>query len=197
MLMLRSRPVLLLIDVQEGFYSPEWGERNNLDAEKHMLTLLQAWRRQDYPVIHVQHASGNPNSPLHPSSKGFQFKEGFGPQEDEYLIRKHVNSCFIGTELDSYLKANGYDTLILIGLTTNHCVSTTARMAGNLGYRTYVVNDATACFDCMSYDGKTRLPAEDVHTFALSSLNEEFATVVSTKETLQVLQTFQYAQNHN
>jgi len=146
--MLRSRPVLLLIDVQEGFYSPEWGERNNLDAEKNMLTLLQAWRRQDYPVIHVQHASENPDSPLHPSSKGFQFKEGFGPQEDEYLIRKHVNSCFIGTELDSYLKSNGYDTLILIGLTTNHCVSTTARMAENLGYRTYVVNDATACFDC-------------------------------------------------
>ena len=90
--MRRSRPVLLLIDVQEGFYLPQWGERNNLEAEKHMLTLLQAWRRQDYPVIHVQHASENPDSPLHPSSKGFQFKEGFGPQEDEYLIRKHVNS---------------------------------------------------------------------------------------------------------
>lgn len=108
-----------------------------------------------------------------------------------------MNSRFIGTELDSYLKSNGYDTLILIGLTTNHCVSTTARMAGNLGYRTYVVNDATACFDCTSYDGKTKLCAEDVHTFALSSLHGEFATVVSTKETLQVLQTFQYAQNHN
>ncbi|TYR80564.1 cysteine hydrolase [Priestia megaterium] len=190
--MIKSRPLLLLIDVQKGFEDKEWGERNNPQAEQNMLNLLQAWRHQDYPIIHVQHASENLNSPLHPTSKGFHFKEGFGPIEGEYLIRKHVNSCFIGTELDNYLKSNGYDTLILAGLTTNHCVSTTARMAGNLGYRTYVVHDATACFNVTSYDGNTTLSAEDVHTFALSSLYNEFATVVSTEETIQVLQSFQF-----
>lgn len=70
MLMLRSRPVLSLIDVQEGFYSPEWGERNNLDAEKNMLTLLQAWRRQDYPVIHVQRCIRKSRFSFTPKFKG-------------------------------------------------------------------------------------------------------------------------------
>lgn len=190
--MIQSNPVLIIIDVQKGFEQDAWGTRNNIHAEDNMLTLLQAWRRQQFPVIHVQHASKSETSPLFPGTEGFRFKEGFGPVGDEYLIRKHKNSCFIGTELDNYLKENGYDTLILVGLTTNHCVSTTARMAGNLGYRTYVIYDATACFNLLSYDGETTFAAEDVHRLSLSSLHNEFATVTSTSEALRVLQSYQY-----
>ncbi|MBM7703765.1 cysteine hydrolase family protein [Metabacillus iocasae] len=189
--MTKSRPLLLVIDVQKGFNHTAWGSRNNKHAETNMLTLLQTWRHKDYPIIHVQHASKSPDSPLHPSTLGFQFKDGFGPIEDEYLIRKQQNSCFIGTELDNYLKSNGYDTLILVGLTTNHCVSTTARMAGNLGYRTYVVHDATACFELVSYDRTKHYEAEEVHQLSLSSLHGEFATVVSTEEVLQVINSFE------
>ncbi len=190
--MIQSNPVLIIIDVQKGFEQDAWGTRNNVHAEDNMLTLLQAWRRQQFPVIHVQHASKSETSPLFPGTEGFRFKEGFGPVGDEYLIRKHKNSCFIGTELDNYLKENGYNTLILVGLTTNHCVSTTARMAGNLGYRTYVIHDATACFNLLSYDGETTFAAEDVHRLSLSSLHNEFATVTSTSEALRVLQSYQY-----
>ncbi len=187
MIMTKSRPVLVVIDVQKGFNQPIWGKRNNPHAEKQMLTLIEEWRKQDYPIIHVQHASKNPDSPLHPANPGFQFQEGFGPNEDEYFIRKSVNSCFIGTELDSYLKANGYETLVIVGLTTNHCVSTTVRMAGNLGYRVYVVHDATACFERESYDGVTRYDAETVHQLALASLHGEFGEVVSTEQVLDVV----------
>jgi nicotinamidase-related amidase len=181
-----SRPVLFVVDVQKGFEEPVWGERNNPRAEEQMLKLIQAWRIKNYPIIHVQHASKNPNSPLHSAQPGFPFKDEFDPTEDEYLVRKHVNSCFIGTDLDTYLKANGYQTLVIIGLTTNHCVSTTVRMAGNLGYRVYTVHDATACFETVSYDG-THYDADTVHRLALASLHGEFAQVVSTHEMLTVL----------
>ncbi|WP_110113328.1 cysteine hydrolase family protein [Bacillus sp. CGMCC 1.16541] len=189
--MTKSRPLLLVIDVQKGFNHAAWGSRNNKHAETNMLKLIQTWRHKDYPIIHVQHASQNPDSPLHPSTPGFQFKDGFGPIEDEYLIRKQQNSCFIGTELDNYLKSNGYDTLVLVGLTTNHCVSTTARMAGNLGYRTYVVHDATACFELAAYDRTAHFEAEVVHQLSLSSLHGEFATVVSTDDVMQVVKSFE------
>ncbi|WP_339146001.1 MULTISPECIES: cysteine hydrolase family protein [unclassified Sutcliffiella] len=180
------KPVLLVVDVQKGFDDPAWGQRNNPDAEDKMLELMRVWRKKEFPIIHVQHVSQDPNSKLHPSSPGFALKPGFEPLEDEYFIRKNVNSCFIGTQLDSYLKKNGYQTLIVIGLTSNHCISTTVRMAGNLGYRTYVCCDATAAFEAVSYDDM-KLTAEEVHRHALSALHKEFAEVVSSNEVINMM----------
>ncbi|MCM3616099.1 cysteine hydrolase [Sutcliffiella horikoshii] len=180
------KPVLLIVDVQKGFDDPEWGKRNNLNAEDRMLELMQGWRHKELPIIHVQHVSQNLNSKLHPSKPGFALKKGFEPMEGEYFIRKTVNSCFIGTQLDSYLKKNGYQTLFVIGLTSNHCISTTVRMAGNLGYRTYVCSDATAAYEAISYDG-LELSAEEVHRHALSALHKEFAEVITSKEALNMI----------
>ena len=106
--------------------------------------------------------------------------------EGERVYRKTVNSAFIGTELDADLRAAGIGALVIVGLTTNHCVSTTARMAGNLGFRTFVVEDATATFDRIGLDGSIR-PAAEVHAAALSDLNEEFATIVTTAAILDSL----------
>ncbi|CAG9621908.1 cysteine hydrolase family protein [Sutcliffiella rhizosphaerae] len=181
------KPVLLVVDVQKGMDEPTWGIRNNIQAEEKMLELLNVWRKNELPIIHVQHVSQNPESPLHPSYPGFQLKTGFEPKEDEYFIRKKVNSCFIGTNLDNYLKNNGYQTLIVIGLTSNHCISSTVRMAGNLGYRTYVCSDATAAFETTSYDG-VDLTADEVHRHALSSLHQEFAEVVTTNNVISMIE---------
>jgi len=90
-----------------------------------------------------------------------------------------VNSAFIGTDLQDRLEQANITTLVIAGLTTDHCISTTVRMAGNLGYETFLVEDATATFNKKGIDGKN-YPAELIHETALASLNEEFATIVST-----------------
>jgi nicotinamidase-related amidase len=105
-------------------------------------------------------------------------------QAGEPVYRKHVNSAFIGTSLERDLRQDGIDTLVIVGLTTNHCVSTSARMAGNLGFKTYVVSDATAAFARPALDGSLR-PAQAVHWAALSDLHQEFATVADTQEVLK------------
>lgn len=94
-----------------------------------------------------------------------------------------VNSGFIGTDLEARLRAAGIATVVIVGLTTNHCVSTTTRMAGNLGFAAHVVSDATATFARPALDGRLR-PAEEVHLAALSDLKGEFAEVVVTDEVL-------------
>jgi nicotinamidase-related amidase len=175
--------VLLIIDAQQGFDEPVWGRRNNPEMEACIAQLLMAWRTSQRPVIHVKHLSSDPSSPLRPGQPGNDFKAGLTPIPGESVLEKRVNSCFIGTALEADLRRRGLDTLIIAGLTTNHCVSTTARMAGNLGFTAWVVSDATAAFDRVGPDG-INYPAEQIHAIALCDLHGEFATVVDTKTVL-------------
>jgi nicotinamidase-related amidase len=175
---------LIVIDVQEAFLDPRWGERNNPEAEGNIARLLAAWRASGRPVRHIVHDSEEADSLLRPDSPGNAIQAAAAPQDDEPIYRKHVNSGFIGTDLEKDLRQNGIDTVVIAGLTTNHCVSTTARMAGNLGFTTYVVSDATAAFARLTVGGRLRA-AREVHEGALSDLHEEFATVVDTAEVLK------------
>ncbi len=173
--------------MQDGFDHPDhWGTRNNPHAEANMVRLLGAWRTKKRPIIHVQHHSTDPNSPLHPSQPGCTIKKLVAPWSgEEPVITKHVNSAFIGTDLEERLRAAGATQLVIVGLTTMHCVSTTARMAGNLGFDTIVVSDATAAFDRTGPDGQ-HYPAQLVHDVALAELHEEFATVLDTARVLNL-----------
>lgn len=175
---------LILIDVQQAFLDARWGQRNNTDAESNIARILNAWRETGRPIRHVVHDSVEAGSLLCPESPGNAIQAIAQPQANEPVYRKHVNSAFIGTSLEKDLREAGIETLIIVGLTTNHSVSTTARMAGNLGFQTYVVSDATAAFARNGIDGTVR-PAEDVHSGALSDLHDEFATVVETAEVLK------------
>ncbi len=172
---------LILIDVQNGFDDPYWGKRNNPNAESNIVKLLNRWRSERRPLVHVRHMSLEAESPLRPGQKGNEFKDLAMPMEGEHIEEKTVNSAFIGTTLEQYLRGKGIDTVVIAGLTTDHCVSTSTRMSGNLGFKTFVVADATATFNRTGYDG-TEFTAEDVHAYALASLNEEFATVVLTAD---------------
>jgi nicotinamidase-related amidase len=178
--------VLLIIDVQKGFDDPVWGIRNNPKAEENIEKLLNGWRKSHRPVFHVQHLSIQPGSPLASGLPGCAIKEAVKPAEGEPVFQKHVNSAFIGTNLEEQLRERGFDNIVIVGLTTPHCVSTTTRMAGNLGFNTYVVSDATAAFDMIGPDGH-RYPASQIHAVSLATLHGEFATVIETKDLLLVL----------
>jgi nicotinamidase-related amidase len=144
---------------------------------------LAAWRDRGGFIVHVQHLSTEPDSPLRPDRPGVQIQEAVQPLDDEPLIQKHVNSAFIGTDLDERLTTQGVQTVVIAGLTTNHCVSTTARMAENLGYRVIVVDDATAAFDHIDHTGR-HFDAETLHAAALANLHDEFADIMSTDDVI-------------
>ena len=175
-----ARAALLVIDLQQGFDDSSWGRRNNPELEARVAELLAAWRAERRPVLHARHMSALPASPLRPGQPGNEFKAVAAPRPNEPVIEKRVNSCFIGTALDEHLRRSEIGGLVLAGLTTNHCVSTTARMAGNLGYAVWVVSDATAAFDRTGPDD-VLYPAELVHAMALSDLHGEFASVIDTR----------------
>ena len=173
-----ANAALIVIDVQQGFLDPRWGRRNNPDAERHIAALLAAWRSAGRPLFHVQHGSRSREGAFYPGTPGHAFKPQAQPLPGEIVIRKDVNSAFIGTDLEARLRAADIATVVLCGLTTDHCVSTTARMAGNLGFHTFLVEDACATHERTGPDG-TWFSAEQMHATAVASLDGEFASVIT------------------
>ena len=182
-----SNIALIIIDVQKAFEDEKWGTRNNLQAEENIQMLLKLWREKEYPIIHIQHLSDNSQSVFHPSKPSSAFKDIAVPLKSETIFKKKVNSAFIGTELEKHLKDNNINKVVIVGLTTPHCVSTTTRMSGNLGFETYLVSDATAAFAIKGADN-TYYSAEQIHNVSLATLDDEFATVSTTAELVQKLQ---------
>ena len=177
---------LLLVDFQTGFDDEAYwgGNRNNKDAEQKALQLLEKWRALGLPIFHAIHSSQDPNSLLHQSHPGFEMKAELKPIDDEPIYIKNVNSAFIGTSLKEDLEQQGIDTLVIAGLTTNHCVSTTTRMAGNYGFNTILVSDATATFDRKGVNGEV-FSSEIIHQTTLANLQEEFAEILDTNAVLE------------
>jgi nicotinamidase-related amidase len=184
---LPANAALILIDVQQGFLDPRWGQRNQPEAEDRIAALLAAWRAARLPIIHVRHASRSATGAFRAGTPGFAFKPQALPLDGETVITKEVNSGFIGTDLERRLREGGIDTVVLCGLTTDHCVSTTARMAGNLGFTTVVVDDACATHERTGPDGR-HFTAEQMHATALASLHGEFARIAGSAEVLAALE---------
>lgn len=185
MKLLEKKPALILVDVQKAFLEEEYwgGNRNNRNAEIICGRILNRWRELNLPIFHVRHNSTNPKSKLNAQNSGFEFNENVIPIENEPIITKNVNSAFIGTDLKAQLDNLGITTLVIVGMTTNHCVSTTVRMAGNFGYETYLISDATATFDRIGIKGE-RYASEIIHLTTLANLNEEFATIWNSEKLL-------------
>lgn len=144
-----DKPALILIDIQKAFDNLDYwgGERNNPYAEIKASELLKLWRENNLPVFHIRHCSSSPASLLNEANEGNEFKETVKPLMGEMIIKKNVNSAFIGTNLKEQLDNAKISKLVIVGLTTDHCVSTTTRMAGNFGYGVFLVSDATATFN--------------------------------------------------
>lgn len=213
-----AKTALIIIDVQNGFKHPtHWGaSRNNPDCEANIARLLEAARKQNknttaindserIQICHVHHHSTNKDSLLYPGAKlevaGGEQLDAVAPQDEarpepgESVFIKDVNSSFIGTELEPFLRSRGVRQLVIVGLTTDHCVSTTTRMASNLGVTAkrdektgdledgdiVLVSDACATFSKGAFD------AETVHRVNLASLDGEFAQVAGTSEVLETV----------
>jgi nicotinamidase-related amidase len=182
---LTDNTALIIIDVQDGLDDPRLGRRSNPDAESNIARLLADWRANQRPIFHVQHMSTEPDSPLRPDRPGNAIKSIVAPQGDEPLIQKNVNNAFVGTDLEARLRQSGIQSVVIVGLTTEHCVSTTARMASDLGFTTTVIADATASHEHTGFDG-AHYPAETIHTLALVCLQDEFAAILNTDQVLGI-----------
>jgi nicotinamidase-related amidase len=181
-----ARAALLIIDVQKAIDAPYHavdGPRNNRDAELKIARLLATWRKTKRPIVHVRHDSTFTTSAYRPGQVGNEFKDEVAPAPGETVIAKRTNSAFIGTDLESRLREAGLATLVVAGVSTNNSVEATVRMAGNLGFETYLVADACFTFARRDFQGRPRT-ADEVHSMSLANLDKEYCTVLDTEAVL-------------
>lgn len=182
---------LLLIDVQVGVNVLEhWGgatgRRNNPDAEANMRSVLEAWRSADLPVAFTRHNSREAASPLKFDLPTGAQLPGLDPAEGDIVVAKDVNSGFVGTPLEVELRRAGIRRLVVVGFFTNMCVETTVRMAGNLGFDTYLLPDCCATTNRVGFDGVDHDP-EVVHQMTVANLHGEFCTALSVSDAVSLI----------
>lgn len=180
-----SKAALVVIDAQEGIKEEaHWGgNRNNPDAEVNIAALLERWRNLRLPIIIVQHCSVSPTSPFRPELPGNKLMNFVNRQAHERLVQKSTASAFVKTDLEQYLKSEKISSIIITGFVTNNSIEAAARAAGDLGFATIVVSDATACFDKVAMNG-TKYTSDVVHQLSLANLKDEYAEIRTTEEIL-------------
>ncbi|WP_426364472.1 cysteine hydrolase family protein [Streptomyces sp. E-08] len=188
---INENAALVVVDVQKGFEQEFWGRRDNPGAEENIAALIDAWQETGRPVVFVRHDSSQAGSPLAPGTEGNAFKEfveerrgkGAGP---ELLVTKSVNSAFYGEpDLDAWLRGAGVSQFVVVGIQTNMCNETTARMGGNLGYDVLFALDAMHTFDLAGPFGWTQTAEELTRATAVSLHGGRFARVVTTEDVLK------------
>jgi len=176
-------PCLIIIDMQKGMANTPADSRNNPRAEDNIAQLLQAWRAANAHVVHVRHISRSPDSAFAPGQSGVEFQEALQPLRHEHVVEKNVPDAFINTALERWLRVRELNRIVLVGVSTNNSVEASARTAGNLGFDTVVVSDATFAFAMTDYAGRIR-SADEVHAMSLANLSGEYATIMDTREVL-------------
>jgi nicotinamidase-related amidase len=168
------KTALLVIDVQMAFsYRDDTGGvRSCPQAEQNIGSLLTVFRAQGGKVIHIHHHSKEIDSAFRVGQSGCAPQPFAEPIEGEAVVIKHVNSGFIGTTLEADLRDAGITRLVMCGATANHCVETTTRMAGNLGFDVLYASDAVWAYGATGPDGVVH-SAEQVHSMSLCNLDRE------------------------
>lgn len=184
--MITRLPTLLVIDMQKGMANPAAGPRNNPDAERNIASLVNAWRNAGGTVVFVRHISRSVGSPFWPGQPGVEFQEQLVPLPSEHVVEKNVPDALINTGLERWLRGREITQLVIVGVSTNNSVESTARTAGNLGFQTQVVADATFAFEKVDYHG-TKRTADEVHAMALANLDGEYATITTTECLLRAI----------
>lgn len=177
-----SQSALLVIDAQDSFkVGPRWARRNNLDFERNVAALIDAYRAAGLPVIFFLHTDGDPG--FEPDSVHLRLMDFLSPRRGEPVLLKDTRNAFTSTTLQARLLALGVRRVAVTGISMEQCCETTTRVAADLGYAVDFVIDGTMTFPIPNHD----LPGEELGVAAIEertiyALRRRFARIVRTAE---------------
>lgn len=185
--LMATKCALLLIDFQLEYYSGALPIPDGVAAAENAAKLVAWADRVGVHVIHVHHVAGHPKSPLFtPGGEQVVPHPLLVPSERHRRLTKGLPSSFVGTTLQATLQELAVDTLIVTGLVTHMCVSSTTRDALSLGYASIVAADACATRDLPDHSGTGTVSHRELHRHSLAALADRFAAVMDTQAILRL-----------
>ena len=182
----KMKKALIIIDIQNDYF--EHGTMSLVGSEAASVNarqILDQFRSEGLPVVHIQHIAVRPNSTFFlPGTRGSEIHENVKPAATEKVIIKHFPNSFRETELLGYLKGQAITDLVVCGMMTHMCVDATVRAAKDNGFTCVVIGDACATKD-LEINGEPVKAAEVQKSF-LAALSGFYATVKTTRQFLDV-----------
>jgi len=166
---------LVLIDLQYEYLAGPIALPDARAAIANTAKLLARARAAGTSIFHVAH-KGRPGGLFDRSAERGAIVTELAPLPGEPVIEKGLPNAFAGTDLQAKLAATERKEIILAGLMTHMCVSSTARAGLDLGYRITVDADSCATRDLPDGRGGS-IAAATVHEVALAELSDRFAII--------------------
>jgi nicotinamidase-related amidase len=177
---------LVILDVQDAIDRPNWDGKSNPGYLAVIQRLLDHWRSNGWPVLHVKHDEQTPTSSYYVHGPWNGIKKDVAPIKGETVVIKQENCAFISTELDAILKGMQVKRLVLTGVVIHNSIDATVRAGKALGYSIILPSDATTAVPVVGTQGKS-WDATTVHELTLAILGDEYADVMSSDEVVALL----------
>jgi nicotinamidase-related amidase len=180
------KKALIIIDIQNDYFKDgKMALEGSDDACKNARYVLDKFRADDLPVIHIQHVAARPEATFFlPGTNGAEIHETVKPLRTEKVITKHYPNSFRDTELLEYLKEKQITDLIICGMMTHVCVDSTTRAAKDFGFNITLIGDACATKD-LEINGDV-VKASEIQKSFFAALNYFYSSVMSTEEYLSI-----------
>jgi len=173
---------IVLIDIQNEYLEGPIALPDAKPAVAAAQRLLDLARRANAPIFHIAHR-GRAGGLFDREGRRGQIVDALAPLAGEAIVEKALPNSFADTNLHALLSATGRKNLIMAGFMTHMCVSSTARVAVDLGYRVTIDASACATRDLPGIGGEV-VPARTLHTVALTELADRFAIIASGSQEL-------------
>jgi nicotinamidase-related amidase len=178
---------LVLVDIQNDYFpGGKMEQEGSVEASQQARRLLEYFRQQNLPLVHIQHVAVRPGSTFFlPNTEGVKTHRNVQPLDGEVVFQKHYPNSFRETPLLEHLQAQGIDRLVICGMMTHMCVDATARAAFDYGFDCLIAGDA--CATRKLQFGDETIPAAHVHGSFLAALHGSYGKVASTDAILRQL----------
>jgi nicotinamidase-related amidase len=177
---------LLVIDVQNEYFTGKLPITYPAGSLANVLCAMDAARDHGVPVVAIQHASPQPDAPVfRKGSKEWELHAEVAARPHDVLIHKSLPGSFTGTELETWLREHGVETVVIAGYMTQMCCDTTARQAMHLGFGVEFLSDATGTLAIKNDAGE--VSDEELHRAILVTQQMRFSRVMKTADWMKEL----------
>lgn len=174
---------LLCIDFQLEYFAGKLPAPHGPQASTNASMLVDWADARSMPVAHIGYEDRSPGAVLFvPGSGMTDFHPAVLPKPHHKVFMKGLPSSFAETGLGEWLRERGIQTVIVTGLQTHSCISSSVRDASHQGFKIIIASDACASRNLPAYDGSGVVPHIAMHRTTLTALADRYADVFTTDE---------------